>query len=159
MENLITESERIIGHYRGAEAGPLVVAIGGIHGNEPAGVQTFYRCGYEPDLAPARARQPGLPPARRRRTVRTHHRRGDRRGGLSAQRNHPPGLAYHYRRRRHLCRNGRRQPQPFAGRRNGRARYQRTPDRATGYDPSLFPRRAFWGAQSSRPLVRGRPAR
>lgn len=37
MEN-IAESGRIIGHFRGREAGPLVVAIGGIHGNEPAGV-------------------------------------------------------------------------------------------------------------------------
>jgi succinylglutamate desuccinylase len=37
MEKIIG-SERIIGHYRGAEAGPLVVAFGGIHGNEPAGV-------------------------------------------------------------------------------------------------------------------------
>ena len=43
MENLISESERIIGHYRGAEAGPLVVAIGGIHGNEPAGVLALER--------------------------------------------------------------------------------------------------------------------
>jgi succinylglutamate desuccinylase len=39
----IAESERIIGHYRGAEAGPLVVAIGGIHGNEPAGVLALER--------------------------------------------------------------------------------------------------------------------
>lgn len=39
----ITESERIIGHYRGREAGPLVVAIGGIHGNEPAGVRALER--------------------------------------------------------------------------------------------------------------------
>ena len=36
-------SGRIIGHYRGAEAGPLVVAIGGIHGNEPAGVRALER--------------------------------------------------------------------------------------------------------------------
>jgi succinylglutamate desuccinylase len=28
----------VIGHYIGEEAGPLVVVIGGIHGNEPAGV-------------------------------------------------------------------------------------------------------------------------
>lgn len=42
MEN-IAVSERIIGHYRGAEAGPLVVAIGGIHGNEPAGVRALER--------------------------------------------------------------------------------------------------------------------
>ena len=34
-------SGRIIGHYRGQEAGPLVVAIGGIHGNEPAGVRAL----------------------------------------------------------------------------------------------------------------------
>ncbi|CAH1000585.1 Succinylglutamate desuccinylase [Neolewinella maritima] len=32
------ESPRVIGHYVGTEMGPLVVAIGGIHGNEPAGV-------------------------------------------------------------------------------------------------------------------------
>lgn len=32
------ESPRVIGHYVGEENGPLVVAIGGIHGNEPAGV-------------------------------------------------------------------------------------------------------------------------
>lgn len=34
---------RIIGHYQGQEAGPLVIAIGGIHGNEPAGVQALER--------------------------------------------------------------------------------------------------------------------
>ncbi|MFT4686207.1 MAG: succinylglutamate desuccinylase [Neolewinella sp.] len=39
----IAESERIIGYYRGPEAGPLVVAIGGIHGNEPAGVRALER--------------------------------------------------------------------------------------------------------------------
>ncbi|MFT5998627.1 MAG: succinylglutamate desuccinylase, partial [Neolewinella sp.] len=42
MEKIV-ESERIIGHYRGAEAGPLVVAIGGVHGNEPAGVLALER--------------------------------------------------------------------------------------------------------------------
>ncbi|MEL7161005.1 MAG: succinylglutamate desuccinylase/aspartoacylase family protein, partial [Bacteroidota bacterium] len=42
MEQL-ADSERIIGHYRGEEAGPLVVAIGGIHGNEPAGVRALER--------------------------------------------------------------------------------------------------------------------
>jgi succinylglutamate desuccinylase len=41
--NKIADSERIIGHYRGTEAGPLVVAIGGIHGNEPAGVRALER--------------------------------------------------------------------------------------------------------------------
>ena len=52
----IAESERIIGHYRGAEAGPLVVAIGGIHGNEPAGVraleQLFEMLADEPRINP-----------------------------------------------------------------------------------------------------------
>lgn len=57
MENIISESERIIGHYRGAERGPLVVAIGGIHGNEPAGVRALERLfdllEEEPRLNPA----------------------------------------------------------------------------------------------------------
>ena len=35
------DSPRVIGHYVGQEPGPLVVAIGGIHGNEPAGVQAL----------------------------------------------------------------------------------------------------------------------
>jgi succinylglutamate desuccinylase len=52
----IAESERIIGHYRGAEAGPLVVAIGGVHGNEPAGVlaleQLFDMLEDEPRINP-----------------------------------------------------------------------------------------------------------
>lgn len=34
---------RIIGHHVGQEPGPLVIAIGGIHGNEPAGVQALSR--------------------------------------------------------------------------------------------------------------------
>ncbi|PHI19631.1 succinylglutamate desuccinylase [Lewinellaceae bacterium SD302] len=34
---------RIIGHYQGPEPGPLVIAIGGLHGNEPAGVQALER--------------------------------------------------------------------------------------------------------------------
>ena len=42
MEILAT-TERIIGHYRGTEPGALVVAIGGIHGNEPAGVHALER--------------------------------------------------------------------------------------------------------------------
>lgn len=37
------DSERVIGHYRGREAGPLVVAVGGLHGNEPAGVLALER--------------------------------------------------------------------------------------------------------------------
>lgn len=52
----IAESERIIGHYRGAEPGPLVVAIGGVHGNEPAGVlaleQLFDMLEDEPRINP-----------------------------------------------------------------------------------------------------------
>ena len=36
-------SPRVIGHYRGTEAGPLVIAIGGLHGNEPAGVLALER--------------------------------------------------------------------------------------------------------------------
>ncbi|NJC27329.1 M14 family metallopeptidase [Neolewinella antarctica] len=49
-------SGRVIGHYRGSEAGPLVVAIGGIHGNEPAGVRAleklFELLDEEPELNP-----------------------------------------------------------------------------------------------------------
>lgn len=37
------ESSRVIGHYIGEESGPLVVAIGGIHGNEPSGVLALER--------------------------------------------------------------------------------------------------------------------
>jgi succinylglutamate desuccinylase len=33
--------ERIIGKFKGASDGPLLVALGGIHGNEPAGVQAI----------------------------------------------------------------------------------------------------------------------
>ncbi|MBB4078889.1 succinylglutamate desuccinylase [Lewinella aquimaris] len=36
--DVLGESPRVIGHYVGEESGPLVVVIGGIHGNEPAGV-------------------------------------------------------------------------------------------------------------------------
>lgn len=42
MENN-EHSARIIGHFKGEEIGPLVVAIGGIHGNEPAGVRALER--------------------------------------------------------------------------------------------------------------------
>ena len=37
------DTPRVIGHYIGEENGPLVVAIGGIHGNEPAGVTALER--------------------------------------------------------------------------------------------------------------------
>ncbi|MFM8450216.1 MAG: succinylglutamate desuccinylase/aspartoacylase family protein, partial [Haliscomenobacter sp.] len=33
--------ERIIGIYPGTDKGPLVVCLGGIHGNEPAGVEAL----------------------------------------------------------------------------------------------------------------------
>lgn len=50
------ESPRVIGHYVGEETGPLVVAIGGIHGNEPAGVaaleQLFELLHEEPLINP-----------------------------------------------------------------------------------------------------------
>ena len=36
-----TGTERIIGHYEGAEKGPLLICLGGMHGNEPAGVQAL----------------------------------------------------------------------------------------------------------------------
>lgn len=55
MGNLIS-TERIIGHYQGEEAGPFVIAIGGQHGNEPAGVraleQVFELLAQEPDINP-----------------------------------------------------------------------------------------------------------
>lgn len=43
MEVTPVETPRVIGHYVGEESGPLVVAIGGIHGNEPAGVRALER--------------------------------------------------------------------------------------------------------------------
>ena len=50
------DSPRVIGHYIGEESGPLVVAIGGIHGNEPAGVtaleQLFELIAEEPLINP-----------------------------------------------------------------------------------------------------------
>lgn len=49
-------TSRIIGHYQGEEPGPLVIAIGGIHGNEPAGVealaQLFELLEEEPQINP-----------------------------------------------------------------------------------------------------------
>lgn len=36
-------SERLVGRYRGGEEGPLLVCVGGIHGNEPAGVEALRR--------------------------------------------------------------------------------------------------------------------
>ncbi|MEO0787294.1 MAG: succinylglutamate desuccinylase/aspartoacylase family protein [Bacteroidota bacterium] len=55
MSNLLS-TERIIGHYRGEEPGPFVIAIGGQHGNEPAGVraleQVFELLAQEPSINP-----------------------------------------------------------------------------------------------------------
>ncbi len=33
--------ERVIGHFTGEKKGPLLIAVGGMHGNEPAGVQAI----------------------------------------------------------------------------------------------------------------------
>jgi succinylglutamate desuccinylase len=35
--------DRLIGSYEGQEKGPLVIVLGAIHGNEPAGVEAFQR--------------------------------------------------------------------------------------------------------------------
>ncbi len=39
MEKSTLEMERIIGRYGGSEKGPLLVILGAVHGNEPAGVK------------------------------------------------------------------------------------------------------------------------
>lgn len=48
--------DRIIGRYTGREKGPLLICIGGMHGNEPAGVQALTRIfkmiENEPNLNP-----------------------------------------------------------------------------------------------------------
>ena len=36
-----TKTERIIGQHEGTERGPLLICVGGMHGNEPAGVQAL----------------------------------------------------------------------------------------------------------------------
>ena len=41
--NKTIETERIIGHIKGDEPGPTLVFMGGIHGNEPAGVFALHR--------------------------------------------------------------------------------------------------------------------
>mgnify|MGYP002624179510 FL=1 len=33
--------DRIIGRYTGHEKGPLIICFGGMHGNEPAGIQAL----------------------------------------------------------------------------------------------------------------------
>lgn len=38
-----SEYKRVIGHIKGAQAGPTVLAIGGMHGNEPSGVIALRR--------------------------------------------------------------------------------------------------------------------
>ncbi len=53
MEDL----QRIIGRYTGKERGPLLISIGGVHGNEPAGVlaleRMFEMLQEEPNLNPS----------------------------------------------------------------------------------------------------------
>ncbi|RMF24568.1 MAG: succinylglutamate desuccinylase, partial [Bacteroidetes bacterium] len=48
--------ERIIGRYTGAERGPLLLCLGGLHGNEPAGVHAleivFQMLEREPEVNP-----------------------------------------------------------------------------------------------------------
>ncbi len=39
----ILKTERIIGHISGKEAGPTLVLFGGMHGNEPSGVEALER--------------------------------------------------------------------------------------------------------------------
>ncbi|MEM0940779.1 MAG: succinylglutamate desuccinylase/aspartoacylase family protein [Bacteroidota bacterium] len=41
--NSTVEIDRIIGHARGSEKGPTLIFIGGVHGNEPAGVFALHR--------------------------------------------------------------------------------------------------------------------
>ena len=52
-----TETERIIGQYEGSEKGPLLICLGGMHGNEPAGVQAldilFKLLELEPETNPS----------------------------------------------------------------------------------------------------------
>ena len=36
--NKTIETDRIIGHIQGDKKGPTIIFIGGIHGNEPAGI-------------------------------------------------------------------------------------------------------------------------
>lgn len=38
---MTTEKERIIGQHQGVEKGPLLICLGGMHGNEPAGIQAL----------------------------------------------------------------------------------------------------------------------
>lgn len=40
---MATESSRVIAHFAGEAPGPLLVAIGGLHGNEPSGVNALRR--------------------------------------------------------------------------------------------------------------------
>ena len=46
------QSERIIGRFSGTEKGPLFICLGGIHGNEPAGVHAIARFFRELEAAP-----------------------------------------------------------------------------------------------------------
>ena len=35
------DPERIIGRYSGSDRGPLLIVFGGMHGNEPAGIEAL----------------------------------------------------------------------------------------------------------------------
>ena len=56
-ERLTMRPQRVIGRYTGKEKGPLVIVVGGMHGNEPAGVNAlqamFDMLVVEPDHNPA----------------------------------------------------------------------------------------------------------
>lgn len=41
MEQTIAEHKRLIGAFKNSQTGPTVIVIGGVHGNEPAGVQAL----------------------------------------------------------------------------------------------------------------------
>ncbi len=41
QNNMFMNNQRLIGAYSGKESGPLLICLGGMHGNEPAGVQAL----------------------------------------------------------------------------------------------------------------------
>ena len=47
---------RVIARLRGAEAGPTLIVIGGLHGNEPSGVEAMQRVASAIAPAPGRVR-------------------------------------------------------------------------------------------------------
>ena len=71
-------TDRVIGRYEGERPGPLMVCIGGVHGNEPAGVvaleELMLRLEAEPDKNPE-CTGPGTPGAWINGTERTRKHR------------------------------------------------------------------------------------